>query len=144
MTRLAEDGNLIEIKTIRIELHIFETFEPVRPHGWLRMRRMAGMAAEAVTHSRFNECEPKWGVCSFPQPRGNDPTGENETRNQRPDMSRPFGRRVEACVRCSGVRRSYAAAGRVAIERLRPPFGTRLEIREFGVPAYFVGLAKFV
>jgi len=68
----------------------------------------------------------------------------NETRNQRPDMSRPFGRRVEVCIRCSGARRSYAAAGRVAIERLRAPFGTTLTIRESGVPAYFVGLAKFV
>ncbi|HEM7887690.1 hypothetical protein [Burkholderia cenocepacia] len=55
MTRLAEDGNLIEIKTIRIELHIFETFEPVRPHGWFRMRRMAGMAADALTHLRFTQ-----------------------------------------------------------------------------------------
>lgn len=81
MTRLAKDENLIEIKTIRIELHIFETFEPVRPHGWFRMRRMAGMAAEAVTHFRFNECEPTWDVCSFPQPRGNDPLGKQNTKS---------------------------------------------------------------
>lgn len=66
MTRWAEEVNLIEIKTIPLELHIFETFEPVRPQGWFRMRRMAGMAAEAVMHFRFNECEPTWGICSFP------------------------------------------------------------------------------
>ncbi|BEV49467.1 hypothetical protein BconGalA64_19660 [Burkholderia contaminans] len=81
MTRLAEEVNLIEIKTIPIELHIFETFEPVRPHEWFRMRRMAGMAAEAVTHFRFNECESTWGVCSFPQPRGNDPLGKRNTKS---------------------------------------------------------------
>ncbi|MDS0848492.1 hypothetical protein [Burkholderia cenocepacia] len=43
-------------------------------------------------------------------------------------------------LKCSGVRRSYAAAGRVAIARLRAPFGTTLAIRESGVPAYFVAL----
>ena len=104
------------------------------------------MAAEAVTHFRFNECEPTWGICSFPQPRGNDPLGKRNTKSTARYVVAiwPPCRSLCQVLKCSGARRSYAAAGRVAIERLRAPFGTTLAIRESGVPAYFVGLAKFV